>query len=230
MISCGICGAENDEFATVCRSCRSYLQAKVDTLDLFSTLWGLMDAPQRTFRRIVLSRHKNYVVPLSALFGAATVYNVLWLGNLGSRFAGLGQLLLFGFLAGIISGILLVCVLSILLTLGGRLLGGRGTFRRHFAVTAYAWSPVAVLLWVTLPIEIGIFGFYFFDHNPSPYVINPTSYVIVSILHGLAVLAALILLVVGTKVVHGFSIARASVVVVALAGLAAGVVYGFRGI
>jgi hypothetical protein len=227
VIACGICGAENDEFATVCRTCRSFLQAKVDTLDLFSTLWGLMEAPQRTFRRIVLSRHKNYVIPLCVLFGAAMVYDVLWLGNLGSRFAGLGQVLLFGLLAGIVAGFLLIGLLALLLTAGGRAIGGKGTFRRLFAVTAYAWSPVAVSLWVTLPIEIGIFGIYFFDHNPSPYVINPVSYIIVSVMHGLAVLAALILLAIGTKVVHGFSIARgATVIAFVIGALGAGAVYG----
>jgi hypothetical protein len=180
------------------------------------------------FRRIGLSRHKNYVLPLSALSGASVVYNVLWLGNLGGRFQGLGQLLLFGFLAGIVLGITAMLVLSLLLTLVGKILGGRGTFRGQFGVSAYAFSPMAVFLLVTLPIETGIFGIYFFDHNPSPYVINPVSYVIVCILHGIPVIASAILLVLGSKVVHSFSIGRGILSTVLAGAIAGGIVHGIR--
>jgi hypothetical protein len=228
MISCGICGAENDDFATVCSSCRSFLQAKVDTLDLFSTLWGLMESPLRTFRRIVLSRHKNYVLPLSALCGASVVYNVLWLGNLGGRFQNLGQILLFGFGVGIVFGICAMMTASLLLTVAGKTLGGRGTFRGQFAVSAYAFSPMAVFLLVTLPIETGVFGVYFFDHNPPPYVINPVSYVIVCILHGLPVLASTFLLVLGSKVAHSFSLRRGVLATAMVGVIAGGILYGIR--
>jgi hypothetical protein len=228
MIACGICGADNDDFATVCKSCRSFLQAKVDTLDLFSTLWGLMESPLRTFRRIVLARHKNYVLPLSALSGVSVVYNVLWLGNFGMRFQGLGQLLLFGFVAGVVLGITSMLLLSLLLMLGGKILGGRGTFRGQFGANAYAFSPMAVFLLVTLPMETGIFGIYFFDHNPSPYVINPVSYVILCILHGIPVIASAILLTLASKVVHSFSIGRGILSTLLVGAIAGGIIYGIR--
>ena len=228
MISCGICGAENDEFATVCRSCRSFLQAKVDTLDLFSTLWGLMDSPARTFRRVVLSRHKNYVVPLSMLAGTSVAYDVLWLGNLGGRFSGLGQILLIGFLGGIILGLLGIACLSFLLLIAGKLLGGRATFRGQFAANAYALSPLSVFLLITLPIETGVFGVYFYDHNPSPYVINPVSYVIVCVLHGIPVIASVVLLMVGAKVAHSVSFSKGILATVLAGVVVGGLLYGVR--
>ncbi len=72
MIPCTVCGEANDDLATVCTKCHSYLQAKVDTIDLFPTIWGLIERPGPTMKKIVLARHKNYVFVLLMLLGVAT--------------------------------------------------------------------------------------------------------------------------------------------------------------
>ena len=61
MITCSICGVQNDELAVLCSSCKSYLQSKVDSLNLFATIWQLIENPRAAFKKIVLARHKNYV-------------------------------------------------------------------------------------------------------------------------------------------------------------------------
>jgi hypothetical protein len=228
MIACSVCGAANEDFATVCASCRSFLQGKVDTLDLFASLWGLLAAPVPTFRRIVLARHKNYVLLLSALFGSAVAFNVLWLGNLGPRFEGLGGILVFGLLVGACAGPPAIVLASVVLRAAGRLFDGRGTFRALFAVMAYGVSPLALSLVITLPLEAGVFGAYFFDHNPPPFVINPVPYVIVSVLHGVSALASLVLATIGVRVAHGVSAGRAAMLILLLCVITGGVAYALR--
>ncbi|HXX64954.1 MAG TPA: Yip1 family protein, partial [Bacteroidota bacterium] len=161
MISCSVCGAENDPLAVVCKSCKSFLQAKVDNLNLFETLWGLMESPGATFRRIALARHKNYVIFLSSLLGISVVYAAFWYMNLGVKFSNLAILVGGGLLIGPIVGQLFTLVFCLLMHRIGRLLGGSGSFRNMHAVTAYSSSPIAYSLVFVFPIEIAIFGIYF---------------------------------------------------------------------
>ena len=228
MISCSVCGAENDPLAVVCKSCKSFLQAKVDNLNLFETLWGLMESPGATFRRIALARHKNYVIFLSSLLGISVVYAAFWYMNLGVKFSNLAILVGGGLLIGPIVGQLFTLVFCLLMHRIGRLLGGSGSFRNMHAVTAYSSSPIAYSLVFVFPIEIAIFGIYFFANNPPPLVINPVAYVVLLGLDGAAVLWSWLLLIEGTIVANGFGRGKAvalSVIMLVVAALAA---YGIR--
>jgi len=228
MIACTVCGAQNDDFAVVCASCKSFLQTKVDNLNLFETLWALMESPRAAFRRIALARNKNYVILLGSLLGIATVYAVIWLRTMGPQFPNLALLVGAGVLAGPPAGILLVLILSLVVHRTGRLLGGRGTFRNVRAVVTYAAVPVVYSLVLVFPAEIALFGTYFFSNNPPPLVINPVAYVVLLALDGAAVLWSLALLVEATGVVNGFGRWRAVIVactVICLTSLAA---FGIR--
>ena len=225
MRECTVCGAQNDDLAVVCPACRSYLQAKVDTLDLFSTLWGVVESPGATLRRIALSRHKNYVIALGCLAGVAMVYGGLWYRNMGPGFANIATLLGTGLLVGPPLGIAFLAAASAATLLIGRILGGHGSFRNVVAVLAYALVPTVFSLFFVFPAEIALFGIYFFGNNPPPMVINRLAYLFLVGLDGGAVLWSCLLLAAGCRVSLGLARMRAYVVsflLVALAG--AGVV------
>ena len=92
MIECRVCGAENGDLALTCGKCKSYLQAKVDTLDLFATAWGILESPARTFKRVVLAKRKNYVVLLSVFLGIGAMAAAVSYQNLGPSLGGLPTL------------------------------------------------------------------------------------------------------------------------------------------
>jgi len=224
MIRCTVCGTDNDDLAVLCRSCKSYLQTKVDTLDLFGTIWLLIEAPRRAMKRIVLARYKNYVYFLSALFGISFVYTAMWYRNLGKMYPDLFVLLVGGLLIGPLVGILFVLLSSIVLSAFSRLLGGKATRRNTFAVVAYSTVPIVFSLVFVLPVEVGVFGLSFFDNNPSPLVLKPVEYVVLIGLDILAVVWSWILLVEGIVIANGFTrmkSAMAGVVLLVLAGLSA---------
>jgi hypothetical protein len=221
MLKCPVCGAENDAFAIVCTSCKAFVQAKVDTLDLFRTIWGLLESPRATFRRIGLAREKNYVFALSGLFGIALVYAFMWYRNLGAKIPELLMLLGIGVAAGLILGIILVLFFAWVLTVLGRLAGGKASFRNMRAVTAYASVPVIVSLVCIFPLEVAIFGRYFFDANPPPLVMNPIVYVTLLGFDAAAVLWSFLLLVIGTGVVAGIHRVRSMVVCLVVPALLA---------
>ena len=70
---CPICQHENHHLAVVCVSCGSYLQTRVDNLDLFATAGKLIERPRQAFHAIAISRHKNYTILLATLSGFASM-------------------------------------------------------------------------------------------------------------------------------------------------------------
>ena len=228
MITCPVCGTKNDDLALLCSSCRSFLQAKVESLDLFHTIWSLIESPRAAFKRIVLSRHKNYVFLLSSLLGISILYTVLWYKNLGRLFSNVVTLTGTGLVAGPPVGVVFTLVFSAILLRITRTLGGRATLRDTFAVVAYASVPISFALVLVYPIEIAIFGLYFFDRNPPPLVINPVAYLVLLGFDVVTVAWSWLLLVEGTVVANGFVRKRAVLItlaVLALTGLAG---YGLR--
>ena len=214
MIHCSVCGAPNDDLALLCGECRSFLQGRVDAIDLFSTVWGLMEAPRRTLKKIALARHKNYAVILSALFGVALVLAAFWWTTALRRYDHPGVLAGLSMPGGFVVGILWTSV-----TAGGMLLltrTGRKKFSPAFAVTAYASVPVVLSLLLVFPVELAVFGLDLFRANPHPMVIDPVAYVALMFLDGLAVLWSVILLLLGVQVITGVPRGRALVVVVIL--------------
>ncbi len=209
MLLCPVCGKENDDLAVVCVSCKGYLQTKVDTLDLFHTTWGLLEAPRSTMHRIAIARHKNYTLFLTALFGIAFAITVLWLGNYGRLLGGLGEVMLVALVGGPVLGIVSVMMMSLVLRATSGILGGHSSMRETLAVVAYATVPIVWSLVFVFPVELAVFGIYFFDSNPPPLVINPVAYLLLLALDTIATVWSWILLVYGVRVAHRLTVPRA---------------------
>jgi hypothetical protein len=221
-----VCGTGNEDLAVTCSSCKSYLQSKVDTLDLFGMMWGLMESPRSAFKKVVLSRHKNYVFLLSSLLGMSLVYSLFWYKTLGSYFSNLLTLVGTGLLLGPPLGIVFVFLFSILGVRVARLLGGKATMRNTFAVVSYASLPLVFALTCVFPLELAIFGLDFFGKNPPPIVIKPIVYIALLGFDVLAFFCSWLLLIEGTIVANGFTRLKGmlhSVIVMALAGVCAAI-------
>ncbi len=168
-------------------------------------MWGLLEFPKRAYKRIVLSRRKNYVFFLSALVGIWVLFTIFWGLNLGTRFDNMFSLLATGTLAGPVVGVLGVLIDALLLSALVRILGGKATLRNLFAVVSYGSVPLIFTLIFVYPIKIAIFGQYFFDQNPSPMLINPGLYVALLAFDVAAVIWSISLVVKGTSVAAGLT-------------------------
>ena len=204
MIVCPVCGQQNDDLAVLCVSCRGYLQSKVDNLNLFETIWQLIERPRVAFKRIVLATHKNYMYLLSCLLGMSMTFGYFWIRHVGSQFANVLTLVATGGGIGIGAGILFVALLSLVLVRCVRWFGGKVTVRNTMAVIAYASVPIALSLAFVFPLEIAIFGIDFFGSNPPPIVINPLVYLVLLGFDTAAAIWALVLLYHGITVLTGF--------------------------
>ena len=228
MITCPVCGKQNDDLARLCTSCKSFLQSKVDNLNLFSTVWGLIESPSTTFKRIVLSQHKNYVLLLSSLLGICLLYTIFWYKNLGYVFPNLLMLIGAGLVVGPPFGVIFAAGFSFVLLQIARMFGGRATFLNSLSVVAYAAVPLVFALIFVFPIELAAFGLDFFGRNPHPMVIKPVVYVLLIGMDALAFLLSWLLLIEGTIVANGLTRRKtgwATFLVMVLTGISAFVLY-----
>ncbi len=207
-----MCGTDNDDLAVICTSCKAYLQAKIDTLDLFSSIWGMIESPARTLRRVVLAHQKNYVFLLVSLSGIAAFFRYAWYRNWEQNFENFFSLGAAGVLFGPFVGVVIFGTGSIVIHQLGVRFGGRGTLRNSFAALAYSLTPILFSLVFIFPVEVAVFGLGFFGTNPGPMIIGPGSYIILMGLDGLAFVWSLFLLVEGITVVHSLSRVRAGLV------------------
>ncbi len=221
MSKCPICQSENEWFVTSCKHCGSFLQNKVDTLNLFETLWKLVDSPVEAFRKIVLAKHKNYVVVLSGFFGVAFVFAFLWFHQFGGRFDTLLSILSFGLLLGPVVGIGFLFVLSTVIYTLLRRFRIPMRFRNTLAVCSYACAPIVFSLFLVFPLELMTFGMDMFTSQPPLSILNPTSFVLFLLLDGLAVLWFLLLLSFGVHVLTGFQLLKSGAIALGSTALTA---------
>lgn len=223
-IVCSVCGAENSGLSLICDSCKSFLQSKVDTLDFFSTLRALIEAPQSTFRQIARATHKNYVLLLGSLFGVAWIFALFWLTGVTDRTSELlFFLLLRGAVVGPFLGVAGILLMSTLALVVGRSLGGGATFRNTFAVLSYSTAPIVMSLCFAFPVKIAVFGRDFFGMNPPPMVVHPSIYKLLIGFDILTLLWSILLLIEGISVSNEISRVRGFVIVLA-------VLVGFAGL
>ena len=185
----------------ICSHCGGYLQTRIQTLDLFDTLWMLIESPRRAFKRICLAEQKNYIHFLAAVVGVEIVALWLWRARGGLLFENNLQFLILALiLSGPLVGVLVLYAGSFVYSTIARLMNARTRFREVKAVLAYALIPLMLAAVFLVPIELGLFGMSLFTGNPSPMVLKPGAYIVLIGMNGLAVLWTFVLLVIGTRV------------------------------
>ena len=200
MLNCSLCNTPNYHLAIVCSNCGSFLQRRVENLDLFTTMWSLIERPVGGFRTIALARHKNYALTLSAVGGIGLAFLFFWALKAGEFAENMLNLIVAGTLTGPLVGVVIVGLLSLFVRGIANMSRAKVRLRDVFSVVAYALLPVVFTLFLVLPIELLTFGQFFFTRNPSPFLLKPFSYIVLIGLDGASVLWSLVLLCIGITV------------------------------
>ncbi len=222
MIVCPICGNGNHHLADTCVSCGSFLQTRVENLDLFSTLGRLIESPRKTFHVIGVARHKNYATMLAMAAGWPLLFTVFWAASAGEYAPSFLHLLVAGIATGPFFGLLCTLLLAVALFLVGRCFRVRVGFRNSVAMAAYAATPMLFVLLFLLPVVFLSFGLYFFTKAPSPQVLRPFSFYAITALGGASYAWYFLLAVLSLRAIGGAAWWRAF----AVAALSFGVLTG----
>lgn len=125
------------------------------------------------------------------------------------------------FIAGGLYGVVGYFVIGFALWFGARLLGSLGDFRRERQLVAFAAVPLALSLLVLLPLRLALYGGDTFRSGGADQGAGDTVLVVL----GLAAVAwSLALLLVGIRVVHGWSWLRSLAAFAAAAALLGAVI------
>lgn len=224
MIQCPVCNVENDEFAVTCSTCKAFLQDRVPNLNLFETGWTVLESPRKAFRTITLAEHKNYVLFLFSLFGISLSFTGFWFFKLGRHFENLLDLIGYALGAGIVVGLLAALVITLLYHVIAKLLGGRTGFRSSLGLVGYSLTPMALAVFLILPIKLLTFGMFMFTGNPDPYTLKPFSYVMLLGFDALVSIWSIGLAILGTRIGHQVNIGKAIAVVMSTIALIGGAV------
>jgi len=225
MITCPICGASNEDYSFRCTRCHSYLQNRVPNIDLFSTLWGLIEHPNASFHTIAVAEHKNYSILLFSLLGIILTFSTFAFLRLGNSFDNLINLLSVIILRGIITGIALSIILSLLHALLAKFSIRRTTLRNALALLAFAFAPYCLISLILMPIKLQAFGMYYFTSNPPPAILNPLLYYILQFFDGASFGWSFYLAIIGSKITYQISITRSIFINFFTFIIALGIVY-----
>lgn len=181
-IECGNCNSESDFFKMNCDNCGALLRDKFPNIDLFSTIWLLIESPSKAIKRIIFSEHKNYLIPLFILLITKFVFTSFFLQsvliepvdyqrylsiNFGIGFAVIGFL------------VLLFPVLQKKILKSSKV---NTRYKDSLAVLVFSQIPTILFLLLILPFEFALFGKFWLFSNPSPFIIKETTAYVFSIM------------------------------------------------
>jgi hypothetical protein len=221
---CSVCQYENDQFATTCKKCGSFLQDRVANLDLFRTLGLIIENPKKAYKLITLSEHKNYSLFLFLLFGIRTSFFILWQYKLGEHYANIFVIILWALLIGIPLGIVLGLFITVFNMLFSKILGGKTSFRYSLGVSSYSLAPIIISLFALVPIQLMTFGIYYFTFNPHPLTIKPELYIILIGFDSLLLLWTLLLSIIGVSISSQISLWKSILVTIMTYSIVVGLI------
>lgn len=198
VLVCTNCKAENSFYSMNCKSCNAFLRAKIVNIDLWNTLWKILESPVKTAESIIHSEHKNFTITILILAGIKVGISLLAFSNAFLLFDE-GILHSFSFIIiSAISFIIMLLALSYLITFLNHLLGLDNRYKDNLAIYTYSFLPVILTLMVLSPIQLAVFGVYWFSFNPSPILFKPMASYVMIFLEGLFYVWCLVLLVTST--------------------------------
>jgi len=182
LLICKSCSTANPLFAYTCKKCNAFLRSKIPNIDFWYIISLLIESPVKAAETIIQSEHKNYITALTLISGFKLTLNFWIIHNaiglidtISNKFL---TSILFG-LVGFYSGLLFI---SFLASMFSQVVKVQTRFKDFFSIYTYSFLPIVFLFVVITPIQIALFGTYWFTFNPSPFIIkNIPSYVILII-------------------------------------------------
>jgi RNA polymerase subunit RPABC4/transcription elongation factor Spt4 len=177
---CKKCNHLNPAYKNICTECRSYLRERVVNIDLWNTIQLIIEDPQKAFKQIIFSEHKNFIVFITFFI---VIKNLLI-----SRFLSVPELGINEVTTPFILSFILMIFISLILSssfifIQNSLYSKKGIklrFRDIYAVNSYSFIPYLFGLAFIFPVELVVLGGDIFSNNPYSFEIKPLiSYILI---------------------------------------------------
>lgn len=181
-LTCNSCNSSNPLYAYTCSNCNAFLRSKISNIDFWSVLSRLIESPVRAAEIIIQSDHKNFISIVLFLSATKLVLNFWILNNAFSIDESLSGNFILSMSIGLLFFIIGIVLISLLFTIVTHQMKIKTRFIDNLALYTYSLLPLTATLLVLSPVQIALFGFYWFTFNPSPIIIKElASYVIIFI-------------------------------------------------
>lgn len=177
-VVCRTCSTENAFQDLNCVKCGGYLRPRVVNIDLWKTIWELIESPGKAFADIIHSEHKNFIFLILSAAGFKIFLNSTILKNVFPTVFQAGPVLRFLLYPAILFTMLII--FSKVYSIISNSLGIKTKFKNAFAMFAYSLVPHIFALVALTSIELALFGLYLFYFNPDPFFIKPAPAYILS--------------------------------------------------
>ncbi len=179
--TCDNCGEKVPLYQVNCKNCHHFVRTTIVNIDLWSTIWKLIENPVEALKIIIFAQHKNFIffllifLSLKFLLISSFFQSLLQINYLDSHSFILNVLLHVGIFS------LFIILFSILMKIAIKF-SIKSRLKDIIAVNIYSFMPVIFSLFIFTPIEYSIFGKHWFIFNPSPFLIKGFFAYIISLL------------------------------------------------
>lgn len=174
IIVCNNCHEENPFYEKTCWKCHSYLRDKVYNIDLWKAISRITESPREAFKAIILSEHKNFIVPVIIFAAIKFLLDSFFLSFIDKSLTSEYKNIFIGFLVVLGLTTLILAAFSFLLKVFTASTEAKTRFKDNLAILTYSFIPHTIGLCILFPIEVVVFGSYLFSVNPSPFIIKET--------------------------------------------------------
>jgi hypothetical protein len=155
----------------------------------------LLETPVKAAEHIIYSDHKNMILTLSVLSSIKISLFEWIIFNAFSDSRNIPENLLIVLIVGLFVFIASVFIISFSKNIILKRLGLITRIKDFYAITTYSFLPIVLVFFVLTPIQIALFGTYWFTFNPSPFLIKPVASYILFIIEFLFLIWTLFLLI-----------------------------------
>lgn len=199
-LTCSSCNSSNPLYAYTCSNCNAFLRARISNIDFWSVLAKLIESPVKAAEIIIQSDHKNFISLILFLSGIKFVMNLWILNNAFSIDENISNNFIGSIFTGFLFFVVGLVIMALLFTVVMRHLKIKTRFKDNLALYTYSFLPFIATLLVLSPVQIALFGFYWFTFNPSPIIIKELASYVIIFIEGLFTIWSFVILVISDYV------------------------------
>ncbi|MFA3781918.1 YIP1 family protein [Melioribacteraceae bacterium 4301-Me] len=197
-IECINCKEENPLYRLTCLKCNSFLRSRIYNINLFQTIAELFESPVSTFKNIIYSDHKNFIIWLTILMSIKFALISFQVKNIFTEGKYSITVLFTSSFSSLLIFAAFLILIALLITILNYVLGLKTRFKDNYSIYIYSFVPQIISLIILFPVEIALYREYWFTFNPSPFVIKPTVTYFLFAIEGIMIAWSLLLLIFAT--------------------------------
>lgn len=194
---CPNCGTENPIYKYSCTNCKAFLRERIVNIDLWKTIYSILESPILTFTKIIEAEHKNFVIFLNTLIGIKFFLITVILKSFNQINSFDNDYFLQNLLIIVGVSFILLMLLAFIFTKLNNVFGLENRFRDNYSIIVYSFIPLLFSLVLLSPVHYALFGQYWFTYNPPPYVIKEVPAYILLFIEGLLTIWSALLVIFG---------------------------------